>query len=421
MANVLVIGSGGREHALGVALGKSPAVKVFYAPGNAGTQFDGTNVSLDITDHAAIAKFIAHKKIALTVVGPEKPLVNGLVDYLRSVNRRVFGPTAYAAQLESDKFFSYQIMKEFGISQAEGVSCQSLDEAKSAITRFHNGVVLKARGLTDGKGVSVFDTQKDALASLNAHVARYGNDILVSERLFGEEFSIFGICDGETVSPIYLSAQDHKTLFDNDKGPNTGGMGAYSPAPIADARVIRQITDSVLLPLVQGMKERGSPYTGFIYAGMMMTKEGPKTLEFNVRFGDPECQPIMQSLRSGLFEEISDAVDGKISTSNLQYNMGASCCVVLTVPGYPKNHAEGAVILGLEDVASMPHVKVFHAGTTQQGDQVVTSGGRVLGVTAHGMDIRKAQQRAYAAVKKISIPGGFHYRKDIADKALRRM
>ena len=428
MKKVLVIGSGGREHALGWKLGQSDEVsEVLYAPGNAGTQEDkGRNVSLDGSkkdNFGAVESLIRDENIDMVVVGPEQPLADGLVDYLNSKGYdRVFGPTQRASQLESDKFFSFDLMRDVGIPQAESVKCYSTDEAIRAINdrTTSNGIVIKARGLTGGKGVTVCDSRDQALGEIIGHSESYGSEVLIAERLYGQEFSIFGISDGARVSPIELSLQDHKPLFNGDKGPNTGGMGAYGPAPIASEEVVRNVANNVMTPLVQRMREQGNEYKGFVYGGFMMTEEGPKVIEFNIRFGDPECQPAMMMVRDGLYQPLSLALEGKLNEVDIGFNPGAASCVVLASQGYPGSYEKGLQIEGINEANSTDEVKVFHAGTKLDNGRILSSGGRVLGVTGYSPNgIADAQKLAYEAVSKIKVPGGFHYRKDIADKALK--
>ena len=427
MKKVLIIGSGGREHALGWKIGQSDEVsEVFYAPGNAGTQKEekGRNVDID-ESFRKTARFIEQEDINLTVVGPEQPLANGLVDFLnyRGYNR-VFGPTQKASQLESDKFFSFDLMKECFIPQAESVKCHSTNEAIDAINKksTQNGIVIKARGLTGGKGVTVCDSKEQALSEIKNHSELYGPEVLIAERLFGQEFSVFGISDGTKVSPLEISIQDHKQLLDRDKGPNTGGMGAYCPVPITSDNFVRNISRNIMTPLVQEMKKQGNEYKGFIYGGFMMTEKGPKVIEFNIRFGDPECQPAMMMIKNGLYQPLSLALEGKLDDVDIEFNPGASCCVVLASQGYPGSYKKGLPISGLDRANAIEGIKVFHAGTKLFDNQVVSSGGRVLGVTSYSpKGIADAQKIVYKAISKIKIPGKFHYRSDIADKAIKSL
>jgi phosphoribosylamine--glycine ligase len=424
---VLIIGSGGREHALGWKIAQSDEVsEVLYAPGNAGTaSWKGRNVPIDGSkeeNFASIAQLIESEDIDMTVVGPEAPLCDGLVDYLNFMGHyRVFGPTKKASVLESDKFFSYDIMYMLDIPQADSKKCYSTKEEIDTIKswQWEDGVVIKARGLTGGKGVSVCDSKEEALAEMANHSKNYGPEVLIAERLHGQEFSVFGISDGNRVAPLEISVQDHKPLHDDDKGPNTGGMGAYCPVPIAPANVVKYVAEKIMTPIVQLMKKDGREYKGFLYAGMMMTADGPKVIEFNVRFGDPECQPAMMMLKNDLYAPLSLALEGRLDEISMEFNPGAACCVVLASQGYPGSYKKDLPISGLEKAKSLGNVKVFHAGTKLKEGGIVNSGGRVLGATAWSASgIAEAQKRAYGAVSLIDIPGGFHYRKDIANKAL---
>ncbi len=417
---ILVVGSNGREHGIGWKVGQSGrAQKVFYAPGNGGTEEEkGVNVPIDGTRRENFDKlydFVEKEGIDLVIPGPEQPLVDGIVDHFaaRGYNR-VFGPNAQNSQLESDKFFSYEIMDELKIPQARSIKCNDVETVRRAIEELatNEGVVLKARGLTGGKGVTVYDSREEALAKFEEHLRDYGKELLVAERLFGQEFSVFGICDGERVSPLEISLQDHKREFDGDKGRNTGGMGAYGPAPIAPREVVRAVANDIMTPIVRRLK-----YKGILYAGMMSTSEGNKVLEFNVRFGDPECQPAMMMLGSDLYEHLSNAIDGNLNPDDITIIPGAACCVVLASHGYPGKVPTGIPIMGLNNLDYAGQVKVFHAGTKKDGKgRLVTSSGRVLGVTAYSLDgVRGAQRLAYDAASKIYMP--FQYRGDIAEKA----
>lgn len=437
MKKVLVIGSGGREHALGWKIAQDDEVsEVIYAPGNGGTQEGkGRNVALDAAKKAnfpALWDLIQAENIDMAVVGPEQPLVDGIVDFLNAKGyNRVFGPTSAAAKLEADKFYSNDLMSSLRMAQAESMQCYSTDEAVESIRAMNcsKGIVIKARGLTGGKGVSVCDTKEQALEEITKHSAAFGPEVLVAERLYGQEFSIFGISDGNRVYPIEISVQDHKPLRDDDKGPNTGGMGAYGPAPVASAELVRLLSNIVMTPIVQKMKADGNEYKGFMYAGMIMTEECPNVLEFNVRFGDPECQPAMMMLQGGLYKPLSLALEGKLDQIKLEFNKGAACCVVMASQGYPGSYNKGLEILGIDDAIQVPGVAVFHAGTAVNDGKLVTSGGRVLGVTAYASGgISVAQTNAYRAATKIhardpktgdNVLGAFHYRTDIASKAFK--
>ena len=420
MAKILIIGSGGREHALGWKCSQSDEIStVFYAPGNGGTvENKGININIDGTkkeNFGKIYEFVIKEKVDMVIVGPEVPLAYGIVDYLytRGYNR-VFGPSQKASLLESDKFFSYDLMSSLNIPQAESIKCCNINDAKKWIKRlFKNGIVIKARGLTGGKGVYVYTSIDDALNDLQSHFIKYNNDILIAERLFGQEFSVFGISDGIKVFPFEVAFQDYKRLKDNDEGPNTGGMGAYGPVPFVSKDIIMDICKGVFTPIVQKLKEMGVIYKGFIYAGMMMTKYGPKVLEFNVRNGDPECQPAMMMLKNDLYDLLSRALDGRLDDDDIQFS-GAACCVVLASKGYPEYYKKYLPISGLENAERVENVKIFHAGTQKEGNGIYSIGGRVFGVTGYSNNIKEARKRAYEAITKIEIRGGFSYRKDIA-------
>ena len=435
MADVLIIGQGGREHALGWNLQLDDNVsKVFYAPGNAGTE-EGAGRNLNITpkqfdsfwDYSkCIAELIEKENIGMVLVGPEDPLAAGLVDNLNSMGYdNIFGPSREAAKLESDKFYSYDLMDELGIPQAKGIKCYSLSEAVDAIKKMctSEGVVLKSRRLHAGKGVTVCDSLDEALSRIEPHMKQFKDDVLVSERLVGQEYTVFDISAGESVYPILMSFQDHKPLLDGDKGPNTGGMGAYGPASIAGIEDVLYVSDNVVAPVVKRMAERGTPYKGLFYAGMIMAEEGPKVIEFNVRLGDPEAQPAMMMLDS-LYVPLKYAIEGKIDEVDIGIKQGASCCVVLAADGYPGSYDKGTPIYGIEKADQIPGVKVFHAGTAKKEGKIVTSGGRVLGVTARSRDIEEATQLAYEGVRVITKETNlinedkiFHYRTDIAKRA----
>ena len=362
----------------------------------------------------------------MVVVGPEQPLVDGLVDQFQEagLGDRIFGPTAAGALIESDKFESYRVMRKLGIPQARSMRCFNPETARSEIEKMvtSQGIVLKARGLTGGKGVYVCDNAQEAFSALNELVKRYGPEVAVAERLFGQEFSVFALCDGQQALPIKMSVQDHKRLSDGDEGPNTGGMGAYCPALIADSDMVQHVTDKMMTPVV---KELG--YKGFLYAACIMTKEGPKILEYNCRFGDPEAQPAVMMLKDGLYQPMRYALEGRLDEIEMEFNPGAAVCVVMASDGYPESYQKGFRIGGLEEAAQDPNVKIFHAGTGFDSDKnIVTSGGRVLGVTARGKDVRGAQSIAYRTASTIQretskLNDGkmiFHYRVDIADKGV---
>lgn len=428
---VLIIGSGGREHALGWKIAQSPEVDVVYhAPGNAGTsESKCRNHPVDFgkkENFPALNDFVKSERIDMVVVGPEAPLCEGIADFMHSqAYHRIFGPSQKASMLEADKFFSSEIMNELKIPQARSFLTHSIEEAQDAMEKFgrFDGVVLKARGLTGGKGVSVFDDKAQASASLEQFARDYGSDILVAERLLGQEFSVFGISDGNFAFPLEIAVQDHKPRDDGDKGPNTGGMGAYCPVPIARVNIVRKIANEIMTPVVQRMKMDGNPYVGFFYAGMMMTSDGPKVLEFNVRMGDPETQPAIMMLNNDLYGVLDSALEGKLHEEELRFKPGAACCVVLASKGYPDSKLikKGLPIDGLDAAGIIPGVKVFHAGTKydDKSQRIVTSGGRVLGVTAYAEDgLFHAIRRAYIAADTIQFEGKY-CRRDIGMKGLR--
>lgn len=426
---VLVVGSGGREHALAWKLGQSPKVtEVFVAPGNAGTATEATNVDIDATDVPGIVRFATANKIDLTVVGPEAPLVAGMVDALEEAGLRAFGPSAAAAELEGSKVFCKNILRTADIPTADYRTFRGADDAMRYIKDKYSEptdlvpVVVKADGLAAGKGVIVCETRSDALQAIDRIAAQKefgdaGNKLIIEERLTGPEVSILAITDGETIVTL-PAAQDHKPAYDGDKGPNTGGMGAYCPTPVVDEALFEKIESGVLVPIVHAMKRARKPFRGVLYAGLMLTPAGPKVLEFNVRFGDPECQPLLMRLKTDLFDILVAAADGKLAEIDpLEWDERPSICVVMASEGYPGSYEKGRVITGLDNAAQVEDVKVFHAGTTTTDGKVVNAGGRVLGVTAIGNSISAAKLNAYTAVQKIRWPGAW-CRKDISDKAL---
>ena len=496
---MLVIGKGGREHALCWKLGKSPRVqKVFCAPGNAGTALEGTNVPIEPGDFRALAQFARREGIGLTVVGPEEPLVNGIVDYFQREDLRIFGPRKDAAELEGSKVFAKDLMRQAGIPTAEhrvfrsapdaehyilsrevslvvrskGRStirhtqlCRTAAETLEQIERIMDpremlspgvqveleergqrrvfdtaaeareyvlgrplGMVLKADGLAAGKGVYVCDNLRQALDAIDQVMVRRvfgkgGDRLVLEERLDGQEASILALTDGRTIVPLE-SSQDHKRAFDHDEGPNTGGMGAYSPAPIVTPALMEQVEREVLVPAVHAMKRARRSFRGVLYAGLMLTNQGPKVLEFNVRFGDPECQVVLMRLKSDLLDALEAVVDERLDAIELEWDPRPAVTVVMASEGYPGHYERGRVINNLDEADRMADVKVFHAGTTLRTDpqsgrdgRIVTDGGRVLNVTALGDTLAAAQARAYQAVKSIRFAGAWG-RPDIADRAI---
>jgi phosphoribosylamine--glycine ligase len=427
--NVLVVGNGGREHALAWKIAQSPrADRVFVAPGNAGTGLDAENVNLAANDFPRLIKFAQQNHVGLTVVGPELPLAEGIVDAFQDAKLRIFGPTKSASQLESSKVFCKNLLRSGDVPTAEYQVFRNADSASRFITDRYPSedqsvpVVVKADGLAAGKGVIVCSNRRDALEAID-RIARQrefgdaGKELIIEERLDGQEASILAITDGRTIVTL-PPAQDHKPAYDNDTGPNTGGMGAYCPTPLVDDAMLRWIEGQVLVPTVHAMKRSRQPFRGILYAGLMMTHQGPKVLEYNVRFGDPECQPLLMRLRSDLLDVLEATADGRLDEIEpLQWDPRPAVCVVMASEGYPGPYERGKPIRGLEEAARIADVKVFHAGTKMSDGQVVTDGGRVLGVTALGNSISAAKLQAYTAVKCIRWQGCW-CRKDISDKAL---
>jgi phosphoribosylamine--glycine ligase len=423
--NVLVIGSGGREHALAWKIAQSPrAAKVFVAPGNGGTALEPELTNVDLTEIDALVTFAKAESIGLTVVGPEVPLAAGVVDAFRAAGLAIVGPTAKAAQLESSKDFAKAFMTRHEIPTAAYATFDDAAAAHAYVARVGAPIVVKADGLAAGKGVVVAETLEQAHASIDLMLledrlairhAESGAKVVIEERLAGEEASFIVLCDGRNVLPL-ASSQDHKRLADGDTGPNTGGMGAYSPAPIVTPAVHARIMHDIIDPAVRGMAADGTPYTGFLYAGVMIDADGnPRTLEFNCRLGDPETQPIMMRLKSDLLELLEHAVDGTLDRFEAEWDRRAALGVVLAAAGYPETPRKGDAISGI--AAEPGECKVFHAGTRLVDGKPVSAGGRVLCVTALGETVRQAQKSAYACVESIHFDG-MQYRKDIGHRAL---
>lgn len=421
---VLVIGSGGREHTLVWKIAQSPKVeKVYCAPGNAGTAEIAENVPISSDNIAELKEFALKKKIDLAVVGPEAPLVKGIVDEFQFSGLRIFGPTKEAAQIEGSKVFAKDLMVEWGVPTAKAMIFDNPDTAIEYVEKEGPPIVIKAKGLAAGKGVAVCSSLDEAkkaihLAMREKVFGEAGDEILVEECLVGEEASILAFTDGKTIVPM-VSAQDHKPIFDNDKGPNTGGMGAYSPAPAVTGEIEKTVMEKVFKPIINGMAKREKPYKGVLYAGLMIGEEEPKVLEFNVRFGDPETQAILPRMGSDLVPIMEAVIDGKLDQVKIDWDNRAAVCVVMASGGYPGNYKKGIPITGLDKAKKLKDVIVFHAGTKKTDKKVVTSGGRVLGVTALGDSIPQAIDNTYRAVKLISFDG-MHYRTDIGRKALSR-
>ena len=421
---VLVVGGGGREHALVWKISQSKKVrKVFCAPGNAGIGKIAECVNIKADRVSELLNFARFEGIDLTVVGPEAPLTLGIVDLFEKEGKKIFGVSRAAAELEGSKVFAKELMRRYNIPSAEYKVFFSPIEAESYIRLKGAPIVVKADGLASGKGVFVASTVEEAFEAVDIIMRKRafgdsGNRVVIEECLKGEEASFMAFSDGETVVPM-ASSQDHKRIYDNDKGPNTGGMGAYSPAPVVTPELTERIMREVMIPTVRGMKNEGVPYKGVLYAGIMVTENGPKVLEFNVRFGDPECQPLLMRLDGDLVEIMLAVTEGGLKPEMLRWKDDASVCVVAAAKGYPGSYEKGEPIDGLDEAAKVPGVMVFHAGTADKDDRVVTNGGRVLGVTARGEDVAGAIKRAYEAVAKIHFDG-MHYRRDIGARALKR-
>lgn len=420
---VLVIGSGGREHALVWKISKSPMVsRIFCAPGNAGISEQAKLIPLTINNLNGLLDFALREKIDLTVVGPEEPLTRGIVDLFETKGLSIFGPNKRAAEIEGSKAFAKEMMKKFQIPTASYEIFEDKDEAINYIRIKGTPLVVKADGLAAGKGVIVCKSEEEAILAINNIMVNRifgdaGNKVVIEEFLYGEEASFLALTDGKYILPL-ASSQDHKPIFDDDKGPNTGGMGAYSPAPIVTPEIHERIIEDIIKPIIYGMSEVGRPYKGCLYAGLMIQEGKPKVLEFNARFGDPETQPILVRLKGDLIPLLLACIKGGVSNYEIEWDQRASVCVVMASKGYPGQYERGKVITGLEDIKSMKDIFVFHAGTAIKDDHIVTNGGRVLGVTGLGEDIKDAIERTYDAVRRISWEG-VYYRIDIGKKALK--
>jgi len=420
---VLLIGSGGREHALAWKLAASPLLeKLYCAPGNPGIATVAELVDISADDHKALIAFAKDKKIDLVVVGPEAPLVAGLSDEMRTEGIRVFGPSKAAAQLEGSKGFTKDLCARFDIPTGAYGRFNNAPKAKAYIRQQGAPIVVKADGLAAGKGVVVAMTLDEALDAVDAcfegAFGSAGAEVVVEEFLDGEEASFFCICDGKTALPLG-SAQDHKRVGDGDTGPNTGGMGAYAPAPVMTQEIVERTMRELIEPTMRGMAEIGAPFSGILFLGLMIGKDGPKLIEYNTRFGDPECQVLMMRLNSDLLALINAAVDGKLDEVSLGWKDQPALTVVMAAEGYPSNVKKGSVIRGLDKLEGIDGVKVFHAGTAQKDGNIIANGGRVLNVTAIAGTVAEAQARAYEAVKRIDWPEGF-YRSDIGWRAVER-
>ncbi len=420
---VLLIGSGGREHALAWKLSASPSLtKLYCAPGNPGIATIAELVDIGVDDHQALIAFAKDKKIDLVVVGPEAPLVAGLSDEMRAEGIRVFGPSKAAAQLEGSKGFTKDLCARFDIPTGAYGRFNNAPKAKAYIRQQGAPIVVKAEGLAAGKGVIVAMTLDEALGAVDAcfegAFGSAGAEVVVEEFLDGEEASFFCICDGKTALPLG-SAQDHKRVGDGDTGPNTGGMGAYAPAPVMTPEIVERTMRELIEPTMRGMAEIGAPFSGILFLGLMIGKDGPKLIEYNTRFGDPECQVLMMRLNSDLLALINAAVDGKLDEVSLDWKNQPALTVVMAAEGYPSNVKKGSVVRDLDKLEGIDGVKLFHAGTAEKDGSIVASGGRVLNITAIADTVAEAQARAYEAVKLIDWPEGF-YRSDIGWRAVER-
>jgi phosphoribosylamine---glycine ligase len=421
--NVLLLGSGGREHALAWALSASPLLtKLFCAPGNAGIAEVAQCIPLDPANHDEVIQFCRDERIEFVVIGPEAPLVSGLGDALGEAGIRYFGPTKSAARLEGSKGFTKDLCRSAGIPTAAYGRFMDLGSAKSYLASQSLPIVIKADGLAAGKGVIIAETRTDAEAAVEACLSgafgSAGAEVVIEEFLVGEEASFFALCDGVTALPL-ASAQDHKRVGDGDTGPNTGGMGAYSPAPVMAPEMTERVMAEIIRPTVEEMAARGTPFKGVLFAGLMITATGPKLIEYNVRFGDPETQVLMMRLKSDLLAALLATTDGVLKTFDMRWSDDAALTVVMAAKGYPGTPEKGTEIKGLELAKAVPNVEIFHAGTRRDGDRIIADGGRVLNVTGRGKTVKEAREAAYAAIAKIDWAGGF-YRKDIGWRALER-
>ena len=426
--NILLLGSGGREHALAWKMAASPlADRLYCAPGNAGIAREAECVALDIADHRAVIAFCREHRIDLEVVGPEAPLCAGIVDDLETAGIKAFGPTRAAARLEGSKGFTKDLCRANGIPTAAYERFRSADPAKTYLRGRGAPIVVKADGLAAGKGVVVAQTIAEAEAAVDmmfgggiavSNMGDAGGEVVIEEFLSGEEASFFALCDGTTAVAL-TTAQDHKRAFDGDQGPNTGGMGAYSPAPNIDDAMSARVMAEIITPTLRAMNAMGAPYKGVLYAGLMITADGPKLIEYNARFGDPETQVLMLRLMSDLVPALLASRDGQLKSFDLRWYPDPALTVVMAAKGYPGDYARGSVIEGLDDAAKVEGVEIFHAGTKADGSRILANGGRVINVSAIGKTVREAQARAYEAIARIRWPEGF-YRHDIGWRAIER-
>lgn len=420
---VLVIGSGGREHAIAWKLVQSPKVeRVYCAPGNGGTAEIAQNVPIPVHDFAALAQYVKDEGINLTVVGPENPLLDGIVDFFLQRELPIYGPTALAARIEGSKSFAKSLMKSYNIPTASYESFIDYQSALAYVREQGAPIVIKADGLAAGKGVVVAKTLQEAEEALfrimqEGAFGDSGSRVVVEEFMEGEELTLLSFVDGETVKPM-VTSQDHKTVFDGDRGPNTGGMGTYAPVPHMSPEIVDQIVETIVKPMAKAMVQEGFPFRGVLYTGLMITKDGPKVVEFNARFGDPETQVVLPLLETDLLDIMLATVNGELDSLDVKWKRESAVCVVLAAPGYPEEYPKGLPIYGLEKVSRQN--LVFHAGTKRTEEGLVSDGGRVLGVTGISVSLVEARDKAYEGVSAIQFEG-MHYRTDIAEKALRKM
>ncbi|HEV7599381.1 MAG TPA: phosphoribosylamine--glycine ligase [Bradyrhizobium sp.] len=421
--NILLLGSGGREHALAWKIAASPLVtKLWCAPGNAGIAREAECVALDIADHAAVIDFCRVSAVDFVVVGPDAPIAAGIVDDLNAAGFKAFGPTRAAGQLESSKNFTKALCRANKIPTAAYQHFTDAEAAKTYIRTQGAPIVVKADGLTAGKGVVVAMTLDEALAAVDmmfgGGFGAAGAEVVVEEFLRGEEASFFALCDGEHALPL-ATAQDHKRAFDGDKGPNTGGMGAYSPAPVMTDAICARVMDEMIMPTLRALKAMGASYKGVLYAGVMLTEQGPKLVEYNARFGDPECQVLMLRMMSDIVPALLACADGQLKNFSLRWYDDAALTVIMATRGYPGDYGKGSVIEGLDEAAKVEGVEIFHAGTVAKDGKILANGGRVLNICASGATVAEAQRRAYEAVDRIHWPEGF-CRRDIGWQAVKR-
>ena len=422
---ILIIGSGGREHALAWKLKqRSDVTELYVAPGNGGTAGIAVNVPIKDSDIPALVAFAREKAVDLVIPGPELPLTLGVVDAMKEAGIPCFGPVAACARLEGSKSFAKEVMQAAGVPTAAAGVFTTRAEAEAFAEAHGAPLVIKADGLAAGKGVIVAMTDEEVRAALDLMFENHAfgdaaGTVLIEEFLKGEEVSLLCFCDGKTALPL-PSAQDHKAVFDGDKGPNTGGMGAYSPAPVLPDEKLDAMADIVTRPILAEMARRGTPFTGILYAGLMMTEDGPKVLEYNVRFGDPECQPLLMRLKNDLVDVVTACIEGRLDSVKLDIEERSALGVVLTSAGYPGSYPKGMPISGIDSAEELDNVQVFQAGTCKEGDRVLASGGRVLCVTALGRDLREAQKRAYEGMDRLSMEHS-QFRSDIGLKGLKRL